>query len=318
MTRNRIWIAAAAMLLVLAGAAGLALAQVSSGDAEVRISARRLDDGQTKFALQQRINGQWAERDLPRARFFPANPSSDNWLTSSPLLISTESDESEVSEAVEALKAELATAQKELDTTKEALAEANFAAEEAEAALAQFTAPVVRTPWVESYDDGRFETSVTSIIEQGGSEILLNTEITGYPEPNDEHDHAIRLSISCETDGRRLVSFFGVPASVGSDRQGSTLADVTVEFEFSPEPDDWTRRSGSATWYAQDNFWDDDGTLRVWVQADSKFYLRMRGADTLTLAFTGVPGEPLTVVFNLEGVFDTPIQPNIDRCGDYY
>ncbi len=41
--------------------------------AEVRITAQRLADGRTEFALQEReADGEWGERLLTRARFFPA------------------------------------------------------------------------------------------------------------------------------------------------------------------------------------------------------------------------------------------------------
>ena len=41
-------------------------------EAEVRISARLLADGQTEAGLRQRqADGGWSERLFPRARFFP-------------------------------------------------------------------------------------------------------------------------------------------------------------------------------------------------------------------------------------------------------
>ena len=58
---------------------------------EVRITARRLDDGRTEFALQQRdADGQWGERQLPTRRFFPANVAAGRWLVSAPLTIQVE------------------------------------------------------------------------------------------------------------------------------------------------------------------------------------------------------------------------------------
>ena len=68
-----------------------ALAMLSSEGAaniEVRVAARRLDDGRTEFALQERTAGEsWGERRLPRARFFPAGAAVDRWLSSSPLTV---------------------------------------------------------------------------------------------------------------------------------------------------------------------------------------------------------------------------------------
>ena len=48
----------------------------------VRISAKRLADDRIEFALQQNIGGEWADRLLPRPRFFPANVAAGRWLYS--------------------------------------------------------------------------------------------------------------------------------------------------------------------------------------------------------------------------------------------
>ena len=48
-----------------------------------RIVARRLNDGRTELGWQQRTNGVWGERILPRRRYFPAAPTIDRWLPSS-------------------------------------------------------------------------------------------------------------------------------------------------------------------------------------------------------------------------------------------
>ena len=78
----------------LAPGDGVALAQVSAtGDAEVaslevRVAARRLADGRTEFALQQREDdGSWADRRLPSRRYFPADAEVGRWLASSALTV---------------------------------------------------------------------------------------------------------------------------------------------------------------------------------------------------------------------------------------
>ncbi|MCY3807565.1 MAG: hypothetical protein OXG91_13960 [bacterium] len=55
------------------------------GGAEVRIAARRLDDGRVEFALQQRQGSSWGQRQLPRSRFFPTDAAAGRWLSSTPL-----------------------------------------------------------------------------------------------------------------------------------------------------------------------------------------------------------------------------------------
>ena len=77
----------AAILVLLAMLAGSIAWAATNGEAEVRITARQLDDGRVEFALQQRVDGEWGERQLPRSRFFPADATVGRWLNSSSLTI---------------------------------------------------------------------------------------------------------------------------------------------------------------------------------------------------------------------------------------
>lgn len=71
-----------------ASASGTPTTAVDDQEIDVRVAAQRLSDGRTEFALQERnADGSWAERRLPRARFFPANARTGRWLASSPLVI---------------------------------------------------------------------------------------------------------------------------------------------------------------------------------------------------------------------------------------
>ena len=80
------------LLVVIAALAGLAALSVgvvvatSHNRTEVRIAAKRLDDGRIEVALQQReLDGSWGDRILPTRRFVPASGHEGRWLTSSPL-----------------------------------------------------------------------------------------------------------------------------------------------------------------------------------------------------------------------------------------
>ena len=55
-----------------------------SATLEVRISAKRLDDGWVEFALQQHDGETWGERIAPSRRFFPSNARVDHWLNRQP------------------------------------------------------------------------------------------------------------------------------------------------------------------------------------------------------------------------------------------
>ena len=81
------------ILLLLAALAGSVAWAATGGEAEVRISARQLDDGRVEFALQQRVDGEWGERILPRSRYFPASVGHNRWLNSTPMTVSVASDE---------------------------------------------------------------------------------------------------------------------------------------------------------------------------------------------------------------------------------
>ena len=86
--RRALLAVAAAMMLAGLGLFGVA-AQEPDAEAEVRITARRLADGRTEFALQERAAGGswWGERRFPRSRFVPASPAVGRWLSSSALTI---------------------------------------------------------------------------------------------------------------------------------------------------------------------------------------------------------------------------------------
>ena len=67
------------LLVLLAAVLVPSFATAQHTSPEVRIEARRLDDGRTEFALS--VDG---ERCLPRSRYFPAEPGHGRWLRSSP------------------------------------------------------------------------------------------------------------------------------------------------------------------------------------------------------------------------------------------
>ena len=82
-----------------------------SAEVDVRIVARRLDDGRVEFGLQQRGgDGSWGERLLPSRRFFPPATAVGRWLSSSPLSLATVAQASGSSEAPQEPPPEQATA----------------------------------------------------------------------------------------------------------------------------------------------------------------------------------------------------------------
>ena len=67
----------------------LVSSSLAVGDAEVRITARKLANGKVEFGLQQRQgDNTWGDRQLPEVRLFPTTAAVDRWLVSSSLSIS--------------------------------------------------------------------------------------------------------------------------------------------------------------------------------------------------------------------------------------
>ena len=71
-----------------AGAAGAADGEGRAG-VEVRVNARRLEDGRIEFGVQERDGSGWADRILPSQRHFPAAGGA-RWLSSSPVTVGGE------------------------------------------------------------------------------------------------------------------------------------------------------------------------------------------------------------------------------------
>ena len=311
MTRSKFAIAAVALLGIIA-IASYATAHVLSGDAEVRISARRLDDGRTEFALQQRTDGDWAERILPSSRYFPANPSSDRWLNSSPLTVETEARESSGEDST-ATSEELEEARAEAAAAKEALAEAN-------AALARYTAPILRDIGTNRYDEGRIVTSVsTTELNKSGIEELATT-IRVYEDGDHQFgDQPLELVISCRLGSlRHWLGPLTIPSA--KDEWGSEVLDIT----YSLAGDVGTHesiRTGTERKYTYDAevFPEFGGRQGIIVDVPSYLPPAIRLAESLEVTISGdAEGGSVTATFSLDGVWDTPVQPNIDRCGEYY
>ena len=86
MRKLAFWLMLATIAAVMWSSLGTVGAVDSIGTDEVRIQARKLEDGKIEFGLQQRTDGgQWAERALPSGRFFPTDARVDRWLSSTPL-----------------------------------------------------------------------------------------------------------------------------------------------------------------------------------------------------------------------------------------
>ena len=89
MLRNKWRLVSIGLLGVIAIIAGAIYAAHPNGDAEVRIGAKRHDDGRVEVAMQQRdAEGGWGELQRPDARFLPADVTGE-WRMSSPVAVAS-------------------------------------------------------------------------------------------------------------------------------------------------------------------------------------------------------------------------------------
>ncbi len=297
------------VLGALAMGGAYTLAQSLSGEAEVRINARRLDDGRTEFALQQRTDGEWGERILPDSRYFPSSPRDGRWLHSSPLTIETTQTATDnggtSAEALAEAEAEAATAQEALG--------------KAEARLAELEAPIYRDEGISRYDGDRITAEVEKInysrtetkplhsvlrVRQDG-QIALGTT-------------PLMLQISCfDSSINTQILNIAFPPTVTEYEQGEQ-EEYEISYRFTPAPEQGpageneVRRSGG-------EIWDMPGLHSVHpTVADGYWYTSLRQAESVEVLIEGADGEQVSATFSMDGVWDTPITPNLDRCGTYY
>jgi hypothetical protein len=75
------WLVSSPITVSVAPAGSLA------ADVQVRVVARLIEDGRVEFGLQERDNGSWGERVLPRRKYFPIVATANRWLGSSALTL---------------------------------------------------------------------------------------------------------------------------------------------------------------------------------------------------------------------------------------
>lgn len=108
------------------------------------------------------------------------------------------------------------------------------------------------------------------------------------------------LVVGC-FEGRFAVLVSGMPFTLFEN-------ELDVEYRF----DDETALADK--WLIVDN-----GGFDTAVAAPKprEFAARLRAADTLVVRGTSNTDDTATVQFKLAGLFETPVQPNLDHCGEY-
>ena len=142
--------------------------------------------------------------------------------------------------------------------------------------------------------------------EAGGLEWRAQTEEDGRVSTYvartidvDEVSASLRLYLSCGSWGGMDVKVNGVPTPT----DGTNSAVVTLQIE---DGEAFTQTWDLAVY---------DEFATVFARRDAQLYELLRGASSLTIevADSSLPA----TTFDLTGMFDTPVQDNIDNCGMY-
>ena len=258
---------------LLVAATVVVIGQSVDGTEEVRINARRLDDGRIEFALQQRSDGSWSERILPRARKLPVDSEVGRWLNSSPVAIDV-GTESEV----------------RLDSE----------------------GPILREEGYIDYDDGRYFTNVRMNTDETGASWMSSTLwIKADAYRYEDIDSAVWLAIRCEA-GQRIAEIHQLRLEPA---RGANYF-YNAHYGVSPPTADGFTNAPNLRWDTYERY-REDGTWTVNIRLDTPFYLHIRSASNLVIRLVG-NGVSEDLTFSLDGYWETSIQPNLDRCGDYY
>ena len=157
------------------------------------------------------------------------------------------------------------------------------------------------TTYVPILARGQTSTSVSyrALIFQAND--LVYSEISNHLSFPGVQGDRLGVEIGCNEGGSRFVRVGWFKAS-----ETETL-DVTLEIdgrEYEAEP--WR----VLTWTTESDSW-----AAAQSPESSRLIARLRDASSLTVTIDGTDLPPVT--FDLTGMFDTPIQENIDECGYY-
>ncbi|MYC07714.1 MAG: hypothetical protein F4X57_11195 [Chloroflexi bacterium] len=244
---------------------------------EARINAYKHEDGRVEFALQVREGDSWGERILPRGRYLGADVRTGRWLSSTPVEISAAS-------------------------------------------------PAVRLPVY--YPSGDWWGTRIEFIAENDNDIeTWRTELKLWAhESNDDRVRSANLSFSCgqgfNDEGRLVYKFNGWWGlqGVAADLNRPVVAHAIGTVQGTWSPHEYYGASGGDGVYQPP-----ETTKRIWRWTDwrntelstREFMTELKQYDELTLLASDHSGNVVSATFRLVTAFWTPIQPNLDYCGEY-
>ena len=294
-------------------------------EATVRISAKRLADGRTELGLQIKQEGEWsAERLKPTGRFIPTNAQVDREYRSGPLELESghvvriaaqllESGQIEVGlrEVVDGELGERLPLGNRLFPRSPAVGVWHNSSQLVLADPNPPELPPGYTPLVGASGWVSESIDYSSSYDENGVQTRVVSRVASENAP----DGALFLTQACWNSNIHRLQIDGLPGPAGAmlvmtgEIDGTSTAErQLVEVEVAIDDGD-----------EETQFWQLIGpTERPTASAgalapDLLEAMREAASLTVTLVGSGLPA----ATFDLRGMFDTPVQGNIDECGNY-
>lgn len=245
-------------IALIGGATTVAVwSQAQTAEVEVRVRAKRLDDGRTEFAVQQRDGSGWSDSLFARNPRLTATPVVDRWYSSRGVIASAPVDAAALM------------------------------------AAARPSPPVGWAPLGDTGGDVRI--SLEYSVEPDVINDSLTTVVTTRARGDTFGFEYITLSLVCDGGSLNLIAdddefrFSDAPVAVTLRVDGGT-----------PETHSWPYVRGAVNGYSPSN--------------DRAFIELLRDAEQVAVQIKSDSGTTALLV-DLAGFFDTPVQPNIQHCG---
>ncbi len=216
-------------------------------------------------------------------------------------------------EALAAAEFDAEVARQDAEAAEQNTEAAKTALVKAETRLAGYEAPIHRDVGVIYRDGGRITARVYEEDLNNAPRVpifitTLTVQQDGEPTLG---DIPLRLEFACYRASTLHVEILGVTIPPRSDYDPESYV---VSYQFLPAPERGPATESSLVWRA----YQDPGQNHVHVSHTAYWFASLRQAESVEITIEGDDGESVSATFSMDGVWDTPITPNLDRCGTYW
>lgn len=284
-----VWIAGAALLLAAAAIPSVLFATQEQTGTEARINAYKHEDGRIEFGMQLREGDGWGERILPRGRFLGPDSREGRWLNSTPV------DLSAATPSGPYIALPIRTGDF-VSTAGKASYEARYREHNY-----QFYTIVNVEP------DGFASENRSITLEEPRLRILCAAAFGAFSGEGHEYGSFFRANVTfrgVQYNSRWYGDITNIP--VYDSDVGVRFIAVNWRFPSEPRtPTETQRMTTGPEWFSDSSYISEERIQEL------KEY------DELFVEYRDTSGNRTGARFDLNVAFSTPVQPNLDYCGEY-